>query len=208
MCKDCTPVIEKTSWENKFQLFLSELKEAIDIYFAEKTVTTIRMKAVRISGAYHYRNDTCSGPLKPCTRQIDQYRTQIYANLIISEYISEKSHIVKHIGFRISRIIFRLLRDILLERTFFRSDTLHNYIDYIGRKKQVNIKTTTGGCLYSSCRICSLCNVTLFLHLHHGKCKLSNVVSCDKVALLKSIRWSAKTAAGVPQGRSYELIDL
>jgi hypothetical protein len=37
--KDWTPVMEKTSWEDKFQLFLSELKEAIDIYLPEKTVT-------------------------------------------------------------------------------------------------------------------------------------------------------------------------
>ncbi len=37
--KDWTPVMEKTSCEDKFQLFLSVLKEAIDIYLQEKTVT-------------------------------------------------------------------------------------------------------------------------------------------------------------------------
>ena len=31
--------MEKTSCEDKFELFLSELKEAIDIYLPEKTVT-------------------------------------------------------------------------------------------------------------------------------------------------------------------------
>ena len=37
--KDWAPVMEKTSCEDKFQHFLSELKEAIDIYLPEKTVT-------------------------------------------------------------------------------------------------------------------------------------------------------------------------
>ena len=37
--KRLDPVMEKTSCEDKFELFLSELKEAIDIYLPEKTVT-------------------------------------------------------------------------------------------------------------------------------------------------------------------------
>jgi hypothetical protein len=37
--KDWTPVMEKTSCEDKFQLFLSELEKALHIYLPEKTVT-------------------------------------------------------------------------------------------------------------------------------------------------------------------------
>ena len=38
--KDWTPVLQKTSCEDKFQLFLSDLKEGIDLYLPEKTVIT------------------------------------------------------------------------------------------------------------------------------------------------------------------------
>ena len=38
--KDWTAVLQKLSCEEKFQLFLSELKEGIDSYLPEKTVKT------------------------------------------------------------------------------------------------------------------------------------------------------------------------
>ena len=36
--KDWTAVLQKTTCEDKFQLFLSELKEGIDFYLPEKTL--------------------------------------------------------------------------------------------------------------------------------------------------------------------------
>ena len=36
--KDWTAVLQKTTCEDKFQLFLSELKEGIDSYLPEKTI--------------------------------------------------------------------------------------------------------------------------------------------------------------------------